>query len=452
MAVEEKAEGKRSSRATKSLEDLSLAGYGDREGWHPEDLKMFRFLREVLNRIEIAYVGTYPPQECGIATFTKDVVTAVAKYTPFSDPAVVAVGGDIAIEQYPKSVKYHIEKHDLQSYLDVADQINASTIDVVSVQHEYGIFGGPDGSHVLAFMDRLQKPIVTTLHTVLSDPSDGQRQVMNRVAELSDAVVVMIKAGRAILLNTYRARPEKVVVIPHGVPNVHRVSSVSVKKALGISDRPVISTFGLISRGKGIEYGIKAMATVVEENPDAIYLVLGETHPGVRNHEGESYRNELLQLVSDLHLEKNVRFNNRYLTLEELINYLGATDVYLTPYINRDQITSGTLAYAIGCGKPVVSTPYLYAEEVLSEGRGILVDFKDPECTGLAINKILADPALREQMETKAYKYGRRAAWFNVAIDYLDLFHKLCARCKLEIANAKPVDIKNIESREERDQ
>ncbi|MBP6964590.1 MAG: glycosyltransferase family 4 protein [Armatimonadetes bacterium] len=452
MAVEEKAEGKRSSRATKSLEDLALAGYGDREGWHPEDLKMFRFLREVLNRIEIAYVGTYPPQECGIATFTKDVVTAVAKYTPFSDPAVVAVGGDIAIEQYPKSVKYHIEKHDLQSYLDVADQINASTIDVVSVQHEYGIFGGPDGSHVLAFMDRLQKPIVTTLHTVLSDPSDGQRQVMNRVAELSDAVVVMIKAGRAILLNTYRARPEKVVVIPHGVPNVHRVSSVSVKKALGISDRPVISTFGLISRGKGIEYGIKAMATVVEENPDAIYLVLGETHPGVRNHEGESYRNELLQLVSDLHLEKNVRFNNRYLTLEELINYLGATDVYLTPYINRDQITSGTLAYAIGCGKPVVSTPYLYAEEVLSEGRGILVDFKDPECTGLAINKILADPALREQMETKAYKYGRRAAWFNVAIDYLDLFHKLCARCKLEIANAKPVDIKNIESREERDQ
>lgn len=451
MAVEQPAKDKASRSFTKGTEDLAQAGYGDRDGWHPEDLKMFRFLREVLNRIEIAYVGTYPPQECGIATFTKDVVTAVAKYTPFSDPAVVAVGGDIAIEQYPKSVKYHIEKHDLQSYLDVADQINASTIDVVSVQHEYGIFGGPDGSHVLAFMDRLQKPIVSTLHTVLSNPSDGQRQVMNRVAALSDAVVVMIKAGRTILLNTYKASPEKVVVIPHGVPNVHRVSSVSVKKALGIADRPVISTFGLISRGKGIEYGIKAMSSVVEQNPDAVYLVLGETHPGVRNHEGESYRNELLQLVSDLKLQKNVRFNNRYLTLEELINYLGATDVYLTPYINKDQITSGTLAYAIGCGKPVVSTPYLYAEEVLSDGRGILVDFKNPEDTGAAINKILANPALREEMETKAYRYGRRAAWFNVAIDYLDLFHKLCARCKLEIANAKPIDIKDIESREERD-
>lgn len=404
-----------------------------KDGWHPEDLKMFKFLRKFANRIEIAYVATYPPQECGIATFTKDLSTAVDKYTPFSEPTIVAVGTDVAIEQYPKVVKYHITKPDLQSYIDVADEINRSSIDVVSVQHEYGIFGGPDGAHVVEFMKRLQKPIVTTLHTVLSNPTEGQRTVMNQVAALSSAMVVMIKAGRNILLNTYDVQPGKVIVIPHGVPNVHRVSSVSVKRSLGIANRPVIATFGLISRGKGIEYGIQAMPRVLEKFPDAMYLVLGETHPGVRNHEGESYRNELTQMVSDLGIEKNVRFNNRYLTLEELINYLCATDVYLTPYINKDQITSGALAYAIGCGKPTVSTPYLYAEEVLSEGRGLLVDFRDNEGMGDAINTILGDPVLREQMEAKAYKYGRRAAWFNVGIDYLDLFHKLCVRCRVEL-------------------
>lgn len=418
------------STKTRPARQVGLADSGPRDGWHPEDLKMFKFLREVVNRIEIAYLGTYPPQECGIATFTRDLVTAIAKYTPFSEPAVISVGSDEAIEQYPKTVKYHITKPDLRSYLDVADQINDSSIDVVSVQHEYGIFGGPDGSHVLAFMERLNKPMVTTLHTVLSDPSDGQRSVMNRIAELSDAMVVMIKAGRNILLNTYEVQASKAIVIPHGVPNVHRVSSVSVKKSLGIANRPVISTFGLISRGKGIEYGIRAMPKVIEKFPDAMYLVLGETHPGVRRHEGESYRNELTELVSDLGIERNVRFNNRYLTLEELINYLCATDVYLTPYINKDQITSGALAYAIGCGKPTVSTPYLYAEEVLSNGRGMLVDFRDAEGMGACIARILSDPDLREQMEANAYKYGRRAAWFNVAIDYLDLFHKLCVRCK----------------------
>ena len=428
MQVKEPTTEPRTRRMSEPGEETLGKDSRGKEGWHPEDLKMFKFLREVVNRIEIVYVATYPPQECGIATFTKDLVTAIAKYTPFSEPSVAAVSADVAIEQYPKTVKFHIDKLDVHSYVDVADQINKSEIDLVSLQHEYGIFGGPDGSHILAFMERLRKPIVTTLHTVLSNPSDGQRAVMNRIAELSGAMVVMVRAGRNILLNNYDVPPGKVIVIPHGVPNVHRVSSVSVKKSLGIANRPVISTFGLISRGKGIEYGIRCMPKLLEKLPDAMYLVLGETHPRVRNHEGESYRNEMVQLVSDLGIEKNVRFNNRYLSLEELINYLSATDVYLTPYVNKDQITSGALAYAIGCGKPTVSTPYLYAEEVLSEGRGILVDFQDTDAMAAAIGKILSDPVLREQMESKAYRYGRRAAWFNVAIDYLDLFHKLCVR------------------------
>lgn len=422
-------------KATKQSEDLQVASFaaGEGDGWKPEDLRMFKFLREVLNRIDIAYVATYPPQECGIATFTRDLSTAITKYVPFSNPMVVAMGGEVEIEQYPKIVKHSIRKSDRQAYLDAADFINDSSVTAVSLQHEYGIFGGPDGEYVLDFLERLNKPIITTCHTVLFNPSPNQKRIVQRIGELASAFVVMVKMGKQMLVENYGIPSKKVVMIPHGVPNVHRVNPTSIKRSLGIADRPVISTFGLINRGKGIEYAIQAMKTVVDKYPDALYLVLGETHPGVRNHEGESYRQELLSLVAELGLQKNVRFNNRYLTLEELINYLCATDVYVTPYVNRDQIVSGTLAYALGCGKAIVSTPYLYAEEVLSEGRGMLVDFRKPEDMGNTVNKILSDPGLREGMETRAYKYGRRAAWFNVAIDYLNLFHKLCPRSKVTV-------------------
>jgi glycosyltransferase involved in cell wall biosynthesis len=338
---------------------------------------------------------------------------------------VLAVSGEAGIEPYPKIVKFRIHKSDIQSYRDAAAYINKSDISAVSLQHEYGIFGGPDGEYILEFLELVRKPIVVTLHTVLFNPSPNQKRVMQRIAELAGALVVMVKMGKEMLISNYGIPANKVVVIPHGVPNVHRVSAASVKRTLQVEDRTIISTFGLISRGKGIEYAIKSMPAIVKKNPNALYLVLGETHPGVRNHEGESYRKELLQLVNDLGMQNHVRFNNRYLTLEELIQYLCATDVYVTPYINRDQIVSGALAYALGCGKAIVSTNYLYAEEVLASGRGLLVECKDSEGMASAVNSILADPALRESMEAKAYRYGRRAAWFNVGIDYLNLFHKL---------------------------
>jgi glycosyltransferase involved in cell wall biosynthesis len=397
----------------------------EKEGWKPEDLKMFKFLREVLNHVDLAYIATYPPQECGIATFTRDLAQAIAKYTPFSDPTVVAVSGEATIEPYPKIVKYRVRKSDRRSHIDAAHFLNQSHVCGVSIQHEYGIFGGDDGEYILDLVGALNKPVVTTLHTVLFKPSPNQRRIVQGLAEMSEMLVVMVKMGRDMLMEHYGVPEEKIAVIPHGVPNVHRISATAVKKSLGIADRPVISTFGLINRGKGIEYAIRAIPGILKNYPDAVYLVLGETHPGVRNFEGESYRKELHQLVADLNLENNVLFNNRYLTLEELISYLCATDVYVTPYINRDQIVSGALAYALGCGKAIVSTPYLYAEEVLSEGRGLLVDFRDPDGMAECANRILADDGLREKMEARAYRYGRRAAWFNVAIDYLDLFHKL---------------------------
>ena len=388
-----------------------------------EDINLFRFLRESMNKIEPAYVATYPPSECGIATFTKDVVSSVAKYTPFSKPTVVAIKREHEIEPYERIVRFQILKENKQSYLDAAKFLNDSTIDIVSVQHEYGIYGGPDGEYVLDFMEALEKPVVVTLHTVLQSPGPNQKRIIQEMGRMCKAMIVMVKTGRQILLDVYNADPKKVTIIPHGVPNVHRVSAASVKKALGIADKSILSTFGLINRGKGIEYVIQAMPKILEKHPNVIYLVLGETHPGVRKHEGESYRNMLTDTINGLGLQEHVRFNNRFLALNELVRYLCATDVYVTPYLNKDQIVSGTLAYALGCGKAIVSTPYLYAEEVLSDGRGILVDFESPDSIADTVNLILGDKEIKESLESAAYRYGRRAAWFNVAVDYLGLFH-----------------------------
>jgi len=426
-----KKEGDDGSRlGLDQIEDFILR---DEVRWlRTEDLKLFRFLRESMNKIEPAYLATYPPTECGIATFTKDVVTSVGKYTPFSKPHVLAVSPAEEIEPYERVVRFQVIRNDRQSYLDAAEYVNNSTVDIVSVQHEFGIYGGVEGDYVLDFLRALKKPAVATLHTVLHSPNPDQRRVVQELGRLTEAVIVMVEKGREILLEVYGLPSEKIVLIPHGVPNVHRVSATAVKKALGIADRKILSTFGLISRGKGIEYAIRSLPAIIEKHPDVLYLVLGETHPVVRSGEGEAYRKELLDTVHELRLERHVRFNNRFLTLTELVRYLCATDVYITPYLNRDQIVSGTLAYALGCCKAIVSTPYLYAEEVLSDGRGVIVDFKSPEQIASAVNEILDNPQLKESLESAAYRYGRRTAWFNVAIDYLELFHRILLKRRAE--------------------
>jgi len=395
-----------------------------------EDIRLFRVLKEAMNKIEPAYVATYPPTECGIATFTKDIVTSVAKYTPFSKPTVVAVKRREEIETYGRVVRCQILRDDRQSYLDAAKFLNDSSVDIVSIQHEYGIFGGIEGDHILDLIRALEKPAVATLHTVLHNPTPDQKHVLQALAYLCEVVVVMVRTGRQILIDTYGIDPKKITIIQHGVPNVHRVPTVTVKKALGIADRKILSSFGLINRGKGIEYAIEAVARIAARYPNVLYLVLGETHPGVRAWEGETYRNELLDTVRRLRLENHVRFSNRFLSLNELVRFLCATDVYITPYLNKDQIVSGTLAYALGCGKAIVSTPYLYAEEALADGRGVLVDFRSPDAIADAVIDLLGDPARKQQMEDLAYKYGRRTAWFNVAIDYLDMFHRVLQRTR----------------------
>jgi len=389
------------------------------------DSALFEVIKESMNKIKPAYVSTYPPAECGIATFTRDLLSSVQKYMPFSRPVVLAIKRAGEIEPYGHIVKKQILRDDRQSFIDAAEYLNNSSVDIVSVQHEYGIYGGVEGEYVLDFLRALKKPAVATLHTVLSSPNAEQKRVLQELADLCRVVVVMVRTGRQILMDVYGIPSRKITVIQHGVPNVHRVPPSVVKRSLGIADRQIISTFGLISRGKGIEFAIEAMAKVVKKYPNALYLVLGETHPGVRAWEGESYRNFLLETVSRLGISSNVAFNNRFLSLSELVRYLCATDIYITPYLNKDQIVSGTLAYALGCGKAIVSTPYLYAEEVLADGRGMLVDFKSPDAIADAILYLLDNPDKRQEMVDKAYKFGRRTAWFNVAIDYLDLFHRV---------------------------
>lgn len=392
-----------------------------------EELFMFPFLRELLNRINVCTLSTYPPRECGIATFTKDLLDAMYKFVPFSEPCVIAINEEGAIHRYDRTrVKFQLQQNEWESYLEAAEWVNRQKhLNGVSIQHEFGIYGGPDGEYLLEFLSRVKKPMVTTLHTVLTQPSSNQKRIIQEIFRYSDRVVAMVDIARDILAQKYNVDVSKLVIIPHGVPNIRRMPLEEAKANFGLEGREVVGTFGLISPGKGIEYAIRAIALLKEKHPNIVYLVLGQTHPVHRREYGEVYRNSLLALVHDLKLERNVVFENRYLSLEEIILYLNAVDVFVTPYLNPDQIVSGVLSYALGCGKAIVSTPYLYAESVLRPGRGLLADFRDPKALAEGIDQILSNPSLRHQLEEEAYRYGRRTTWHNVAVDYLDLFHQL---------------------------
>ncbi|MGH2448274.1 MAG: glycosyltransferase family 4 protein [Chloroflexota bacterium] len=377
----------------------------------------------------IAFVATYPPRECGIGTFTYDLVSAYDAIDPSRLSAVVAVNDygqmyDYDLHDYQGRVRYQIDAEDRDSYLTAADAINRSRVQVVSIQHEYGLFGGEDGEYLLDFIKRVEKPVVLTMHTVLPEPEGHFKELTQEMMDISAAVVVLARAAVPMILDNYRIPPERVHVIPHGIPNFTRKEAIRrrTKKLLGLGDRPLISTFGLIGPSKAIEYVIEALPEIVERHPDVLYLVIGETHPHIRQREGETYRNELVALARELGVERHVRFNNRFLSNSELIRYLAATDVYIMAYLNKDQIVSGTLAYAVGCGKAVVATPFVYAEEMLSEGRGVIVPFKDAPAIARAVNDLLDDRRRLLNMEERAYKFSRPMTWHNVARMYLELF------------------------------
>jgi len=325
---------------------------------------------------------------------------------------------------YPPRVRFEIAQNDLASYQRAADFLNINNVDIVCLQHEYGIFGGPAGSHILALLRDLRPPIVTTLHTVLRQPEAGQRKVLAEIAALSDRLVVMSQHGARFLEETYGIKPRKVEVIPHGIPDVPFVDPNYYKDHFGVEGKMVLLTSGLLSPNKGIETLIGALPKVLAARPDVVYMVLGATHPHVKRRDGESYRISLQRLAVELGVEKSVLFHNRFVNPEELIEFMGAADIYITPYLKAEQIVSGTLAHAVGAGKAVISTPYWYAEELLADGRGRLVPFGEPSAIADAVLELLQNRSKRHAIRKKAYLLGREMVWSKVASRYMESFEK----------------------------
>lgn len=370
----------------------------------------------------IVLVGNYPPRRCGIATFTADVRTALIKAGGGAHVDVVAMVDPGAAYAFPKEVVLAIDQNERAAYRAAARRINAHEPEIVCLQHEFGIFGGPAGAHLLDLIDELRAPLVTTLHTVLTDPTADQRRVLLGLARRSSRLIVMARRGVGILRRVYDVPAEKIAFAPHGAPDLPFSEPAAFKQELGYGDAEMILTFGLLSPGKGIEYMIDALPRIAEARPRVRYVVLGATHPRLAGRQGENYRERLAALAEELGVRDRVEFVDKYADTQTLLRYLSAADVYVTPYLNKAQITSGTLSYAVAMGKPVISTPYWHAEELLADGCGLIAPFRDAEALADAAIRLLSDPALNESVRRKAYAAGRAMVWSRVAERYFEIF------------------------------
>ena len=370
----------------------------------------------------LAILGNHLPRQCGIATFTTHLADALATALPEVDSFVLAMNDAGRRHSYPARVRFEIAQGDLGSYRRAADFLNVNHVDVLSVQHEYGIFGGKAGAHVIALLRELRMPIVTTLHTVLSAPNPAQRAVMDELARLSARLVVMSASGADLLMRVHGISADQIDLIPHGIPHVP-VDAAS-KDRLGVDGKTVILTFGLLSRDKGIEHVIDALPAILAVHPDVVYIVLGATHPHVVEHEGESYRLMLEARGEQLGVAASMVFHNRFVSQDELTEFLSATDIYITPYLQPEQITSGTLAYAVGAGKAVISTPYIYARELLAEGRGVLVPWRDSHAIAREVIDLVSDRDRQQAMCARAAAYGVGMTWPAVGLRYVDSFER----------------------------
>jgi glycosyltransferase involved in cell wall biosynthesis len=375
-----------------------------------------------INRI--AFIGNYLPRQCGIATFTTDLCEAMAAEYAGTTCIALPVNDREDGYAYPARVRFELTEKDIDSYHRAADFLNINNVNVVSLQFEYGIFGGRAGSHILALLRELRMPIVTTLHTILRDPDPDQRRVFQEVAALSDRLVVMSDRGAEFLREVYAVSPDKIDQIPHGIPDVPFVDPSFHKDLFGVEGKLVLLSFGLLSANKGIENVIAALPKIVARYPNVVYIILGVTHPHVIQSEGETYRLSLQWLAQEKGVEGHVIFYNRFVSLVELVEFIGAADIYITPYLNAAQIVSGTLAYTLGAGKAVISTPYWYAEEMLAEGRGVLVPFHDPAALAEQVIDLLDNEAKRHAMRKRAYLFGREMTWPTVARRYMDSFER----------------------------
>jgi len=370
----------------------------------------------------VAVIGNYLPRRCGIATFTTDLVEALSAEAPHIHCRAVVMNDKPEGYPYPGKVRFEVNQNKLSDYSTASEFLNINQVDIVCVQHEYGIFGGPAGSHILKLLADLRMPVVTTLHTVLKDPEPEYREVMRRLADLSDKLVVMSHKATEFLRDIYAVPDEKIAFVHHGIPDTPFIDPNFYKDKFGVEGRKVLLTFGLLSPNKGIENVLRALPAVTEKHPDVVYIILGATHPHVLKAHGEEYRLSLQQLARKLDISEHIMFQNRFVTLKELCEFLGTADIYITPYLDEAQITSGTLAYAMGTGKAVISTPYWYAAEMLADERGRLVPFSNAEAMADNIIDLLDNELTRHTLRKRAYTFSRDAVWKEVARRYLEIF------------------------------
>jgi glycosyltransferase involved in cell wall biosynthesis len=379
-----------------------------------------------LRPVRIAVIGNHLPRQCGIATFTTDLCDAIVAEYGAAQLSVVAVNDGQSSYSYPERVRFEISEGDIASYRAAADFLNASNVDLVCLQHEYGIYGGKAGSHILELLKHLKMPVLTTLHTVLREPDLNQRIVMQQIAALSDRLIVMSEYSSRILQNVFGVPGEKIDLIPHGIPDLPFMEPDIYKKLFSCQGKRVLLTFGLLSPNKGFESVIRAMPHILSNHSNVVYMIAGATHPHIRAREGNRYRLELQVLAKNLGVERQVLFVNRFVTHDEMASLVGAADIYITPYCHEAQAVSGTLAYALGAGKAIISTPYWHAAELLNDGRGTLVPFEDPDAIAAAAIDLLDNDAARQAMRKSAYDYGRHMVWNRVAQSYMQTFVLAC--------------------------
>ncbi|MFZ0036323.1 MAG: glycosyltransferase family 4 protein, partial [Candidatus Acidiferrales bacterium] len=373
----------------------------------------------------VAIIGNYLPRKCGIATFTTDLCDAIHAEYGATELLALPVNDIEEGYSYPERIRFELSQDDLASYRQAADFLNFSNIDLVCLQHEYGIFGGPAGSHILELLRRLQMPVVTTLHTVLREPNADQRSVMEEIAALSDRLIVMSRQSAEILHEVFRVPMSKIDLIPHGIPDLAFTDPNFYKDGFGTEGKDVLLTFGLLSPNKGIENVIKALPSILSRHSNVVYMVSGVTHPHVLRQEGEKYRTYLQNLARELGVQDNVIFWNRFVSPKELVELIGSADIYITPYKHKGQVVSGTLTYALSAGKAIISTPYLHAIELLADERGTLVPFDDPEAIAAKAIELLDNGTGRHAMRKRAYLYTRDMVWDRVAQQYMGSFERV---------------------------
>ncbi|HEV8384778.1 MAG TPA: glycosyltransferase family 4 protein, partial [Candidatus Acidoferrales bacterium] len=389
----------------------------------------------------IAVVGNYLPRQCGIATFTADLCDALNAAYGQAELLALPVNDTEEGYAYPERVRFELFEGKVSSYQQAAEFLNFSNIDIVCLQHEYGIYGGNAGAHVLQLLRRLHMPVVTTLHTVLREPNPDQRMVMEEVAALSERLIVMSRNSAQMLREVYRVPAAKIDMIPHGVPDLPFIDSSFYKESFGTEGKTVLLTFGLISPNKGIENVVQALPSILERHSNVMYVAAGATHPHVRRREGDAYRRELQRLAVELGVQDNVIFCDRFFSPQEMMEIIGSADIYITPYKHKTQAVSGTLAYALCAGKAIISTPYLYAVELLDEERGVLVPFNDPQAIASKTIELLDDEIARHAMRKRAYLYSRDMVWSRVAQDYMQCFERVCSERLLKPQVAVPARI-----------